>query len=140
MSDEKPVILLVEDDKILHNTAAEILQKEFMASSSFTGHSAMAYLKNHTPDAVLLDIRLPDIDGYGILEYIRSCERLNDTAVIMFTNFSELLDKNKADEMGADDYYVKVELDLQDLPKIIHTAINKRRGGQAGGLLGKIFS
>ena len=128
MTDEKPTLLLVEDEKILHEAAKEILLTEFNPTSAFDGNSAMAYLNKTIPDAVLLDLRLPGIGGFDILKYIRSEVRFNNTAVIIFTNFSELLDKNKADEMGADDYYVKVDLDIKDLPKIIQKALKKRQG------------
>lgn len=128
MSEEKPTILLVEDDKILHENAATILLKEFIPSSSFNGNAALAHLHRHTPDAILLDIRLPDKDGFEVLKYIRSDERFDQTTVIMFTNLSSKDDRGKAMNLGADLYCVKVDVDIYDLPKIIKNAIKKKRG------------
>ena len=127
MSDQQTV-LLVEDEQMLLEMAGAALQKEFSTVRAQNGHSAMSYLHSHTPDAVVLDIILPDINGFDILETIRKDEKYNKTAVIMFTNLSEDTDKKRAQDLGADDYHVKADIDITDLPKIIRKAIEKRQG------------
>lgn len=127
MADERFKVLMVEDDMVLRNIAGQYLSKLMDAECVLNGNSALAYTKNTVPDAVLIDIMLPDIDGFTLLETWRADERFNDTALIMFSNLSEQSDQKKALDMGADAYYVKADVDIATLPDIIEKHIKKRR-------------
>ncbi len=118
---------MVEDDLMLRNIADRVFTEKFNATSCEDAHSALSYMKQHTPDAVLLDIMLPDMSGIELLERWRGDETYANTAIIMFTNLSETKDRKKAMELGADGYYVKANIDVTDLPDLIVKHIKKRR-------------
>ena len=128
MTDEtRPVVLMVEDDLLLRNIADQVFKEKFDATSCEDAHSALSYMAKHTPDAILLDIMLPDMSGFELLERWRADPALNDVAIIMFTNLSDPKDRKKATELGSDGYYVKADLDVTDLPELITKHIKKRR-------------
>jgi pilus assembly protein CpaE len=72
-----------------------------------SGASALAWAATQQPDLVLLDLMMPDIDGYTVCRKLREDRRLRDVPVIMFTAKSEVRDKKEGFEAGANDYLVK---------------------------------
>ena len=76
----------------------------FQAVEAFTGQQAMDRLRETLPDLVLLDVMLPDIDGFEVLRLIRES---NDVPVIMLTAKGEEDDRVQGLELGADDYVTK---------------------------------
>jgi DNA-binding response OmpR family regulator len=124
---ERPVLLMVEDDLILRNIADHVFATTFDATSTADARSALSYTKQRVPDVILIDIMLPDMSGFDLLKQWRADERFKDTAMIMFTNLSSDEDKKKAKDLGADGYYVKVDIEITDLPAIILKHIKKRR-------------
>ena len=120
-------VLMVEDDLVLRNVAGKYLSQKFNAVCVMNGHSARAETAKQVPDAILIDIMLPDIDGFQLLEGWRKDTKFDNTAMIMFTNLSETFDRTKAEELGADAYYIKADVDVAELPTIIEKHIKKRR-------------
>lgn len=128
MNDEKrPIVLMVEDDLLLRDIVDRVFKTEFDATSCEDAHAALSYMTTHHPDAILLDIMLPDMSGFKLLERWRGDESLNDVAIIMFTNLSDPLDRKKAMDLGADGYYIKANLEVTDLPDLTRKHIKKRR-------------
>lgn len=128
MTDEtRPIVLMVEDDMLLRDIADRVFKTEFDATSCEDARSALSYMTTHHPDAILLDIMLPDISGFELLERWRTDQSLNDIAIVMFTNLSDSSDRKKAMDLGADGYYIKANLDVTDLPDLIRKHIKKRR-------------
>ena len=70
---------------------------------------------------------LPDMSGFDLLEGWRKEERFDETAMVMFTNLSDSVQRKQASELGADGYYVKADVDINDLPHIIEKHIDKKR-------------
>ncbi|MDD3088863.1 MAG: response regulator transcription factor [Candidatus Omnitrophica bacterium] len=106
MSKEK--ILLVEDDKNLSKLVRYNLEKSgFTVFAAETGEKALEYLKKTVPDAVILDIMLPEIDGFEVCRRIRQTEGTSGVPVIMLTAKGEEIDRVLGLELGADDYVVK---------------------------------
>lgn len=98
-------ILIIDDDKELTELLGEFLSGHKYKTTVF--HSpidGLKYLKTSTPDMVLLDIMMPDMDGFQVLRKIR--ETL-DLPVIMLTAKGEVSDKVVGLELGADDYLAK---------------------------------
>ncbi|MGM0482606.1 MAG: response regulator [Patescibacteria group bacterium] len=101
-------ILWVEDDNFLGSVISRRLKKEEAeVIHTNTGAKALEALNESTPDLVLLDVLLPDKDGFEVLEFIKSDERLKDVPVIMFSNLSQEENIEKSKDMGALDFYVK---------------------------------
>jgi two-component system, OmpR family, response regulator RegX3 len=95
-------VLIVEDEDAIAEPLAKGLEREgFEVERVSTGEAALAAPE---PDVVLLDIRLPDIDGYAVCRELRS---RSDAPIIMVTAKGEEIDRVLGLELGADDYIVK---------------------------------
>ena len=100
---DKKRILVVEDEYSINDGLTFALRKEgYEVRSAFNGKEALELVENFKPDLVLLDLMLPDMDGFDICKEISK-----NTYVIMLTARGEIFDKIVGLELGADDYIVK---------------------------------
>jgi DNA-binding response OmpR family regulator len=99
-------ILIVDDERTIVQIIEQRLRRDgFDVLSARTGAEALAALREHEPAAVLLDVGLPDIDGFEVLRRLRA-ENAN-LPVIILTARGEEIDRVVGLELGADDYVVK---------------------------------
>ena len=98
-------ILLVEDEKVLSYTIADSLKDEYEVDQAFDGLEAEFAAKQDIYDVIILDLMLPEKDGYQVLESIRKDGIL--TPVLILTAKDSLNDKLKGFQSGADDYLTK---------------------------------
>ena len=104
----KNSILIVDDDLILLKTAEEILSSIYTVSVAKSGKQAITLLKKGVvPDLILLDIAMPEMDGYTTLEKKKSIPNCQDIPVIFLTGFAESDYEVKGLKAGATDYIVK---------------------------------
>jgi DNA-binding response OmpR family regulator len=111
MTTSKKKILVVEDDPMINSmykTKFKVAGFEvFTADNGVTG---LELVKKEKPDIVMLDVMLPQLDGFSVLEQIKKDETTKDIPVIMLTNLGTDEDKAKGARMGALDYLVKASL------------------------------
>lgn len=101
----KKKITVIDDDIKLLNLLDEYLEKNGFACSLFESPiEALKYLKSNQPDLIILDIMLPEIDGFEVCKRIRQTQ---ETPVIMLTARGDVMDKIIGLELGADDYLAK---------------------------------
>jgi two-component system copper resistance phosphate regulon response regulator CusR len=99
-------ILIVEDNIALNNSLKEILELNgHIVDGAFDGNEALNFIENSTYDVIIVDIMLPDIDGFALTKMLR--EKGVKTPIIMLTAKDQLKDKIKGLELGADDYITK---------------------------------
>ena len=104
----KQQILVVDDDKEIARLLRGYLEKAgFGVLVAYDGGTAVHILRREKPDLVLLDLMLPDMDGYDITRLLRSDATLQTIPVIMLTARVEDSDKIVGLELGADDYVTK---------------------------------
>ncbi len=102
---EKQRILIVDDDENIAELISLYLIKEcYEAEIALTGHDALQLVKTFNPHLILLDIMLPDIDGYEVCTEIRKTKQ---TPIIMLSAKGEVFDKVLGLKLGADDYIIK---------------------------------
>ncbi len=102
---DKQRILIVDDDENIAELISLYLIKEcFSTEIAYNGRDALELVKSYDPDLILLDIMLPDIDGYDVCTEIRKTKL---TPVIMLSAKGEVFDKVLGLKLGADDYMVK---------------------------------
>lgn len=100
-----PYILAVDDEEYVLQVIKRTLEPEgYVVTTAADGSSALASLFEHQPDLVLLDIKLPDTNGYQVLERIRE---MSDVPVIMLTAVLEVASIQQSLDLGADDYIRK---------------------------------
>ena len=101
-------IAVIEDNQINIDLIRYQLEVEgFEVFIEKTGKAGMNMIKNQEPDLVLLDVGLPDIDGFELCENLRSNEITKDYPIIMLTARAEDSDRIEALKLGADDYITK---------------------------------
>ena len=101
-------ILVVDDDKeVLRLMRAYLEDSGFEVLAAYDGESALHILRRERPDLVLLDLMLPDRDGWDVTRTIRADAGLKNTPIIMLTARVDDTDKIVGLEMGADDYVTK---------------------------------
>ncbi|HXF83857.1 MAG TPA: response regulator [Anaerolineales bacterium] len=125
MADAKPKILIVEDDLDI----AEMLNAYFRVQGYdvFTvnwGEDGVRAGQTIQPDLVILDIRLPDIDGYEVARRLRGDRRTREIPIIFLTEKRERVDKLMGFEVGADDYITK-PFDVQELRLRVRNALKR---------------
>lgn len=102
---EKQRILIVDDDENIAELISLYLIKEcFSTEIAYNGQDALKLASTYNPHLILLDIMLPDIDGYEICTEIR---RTRQTPIIMLSAKGEVFDKVLGLKLGADDYIIK---------------------------------
>jgi DNA-binding response OmpR family regulator len=130
--DKRLSLIIVEDDVFLK----EILSINFSSKHSLRfaskGEEGLRFLAEKKPDAILLDIALPGIDGFTVLERIRSDVKYDDVAVIMLTNFGQENDRARALSAGADGYLVKANTDINGIMRQVQTMIDTKLQKKSG--------
>ncbi len=103
--------LIIEDDKILSNNICESLKHKFDMTQAFDGEEGLHRLFRENFDVVILDVMMPKLNGYEVLEQLRAAG--NATPVLMLTALGQSSDQVKALRTGADDYLSKpFDLDI----------------------------
>jgi len=109
-------ILLVEDEQFLANLLKIRLEKEgFIISHAKDGQEAAEIIKKSKFDLVLLDIILPKISGFEILEMIRADSQLSGVPVIIISNLGQENDISRGQSLGAVEYIVKAKVSIDEL-------------------------
>ncbi len=79
-------ILIVDDDPITTKLLYESLSREgFCLATAKDGLDAMVYLKHQKPDLMILDIMMPELNGYEVCQYVKLNERLKSLPILLFT-------------------------------------------------------
>lgn len=122
-----PRVLVVDDDRRLVPLLERGLRYEgFDVACAYSGTEALDYLRQHAPSLVLLDIGMPEGDGFTVLRELR---RHSDVPVVMLTARDEVADKVGALDLGADDYVAKPFAFDELLARV--RAVLRRRGAEA---------
>lgn len=127
-SGEKPTVLVVDDDPALRGLCSAALEGEFQVLLAENGQQAVRMVFQHHPDAVLLDVTMPVMDGWEACRRIRD---MTDVPIIMLTAHGTDLDVVRGLDSGADDYVTKPFRPLQLAARI--RAVLRRQSRVATG-------
>ncbi|MEW6060753.1 MAG: response regulator [Bacteroidota bacterium] len=115
-------LLVVDDEDALRNVLSSELQSEgYSVMSAADGDEAIATLQQKSFDLVLLDIKMPRVDGFEVLKFIK--EKYPKTKVIMLTGFADLKNAIESKKLGAEDFVSK-PYDLVDLLTTIERVLS----------------
>src|SRR5579871_3474650 len=105
---KKGTILILEDQRGFRRIYRDVLEQDgYEVLEAADGEEGWETILNQKPSLVLLDLGLPVVDGFQVLEKIRRSEQTKDIPVIIFSVLGEPREVKKAMEMGANDYTVK---------------------------------
>lgn len=120
----KPYIVIAEDDKAYGRVYANKLESEgYEVTLVDRGDQVLAALKQRRPDLLLLDLIMPGLDGFGVLEQLRGTDGLKDLRVIVASNLSQDIDKDKVAKYNVFDYYVKSDISITEMIERIRRAL-----------------
>jgi DNA-binding response OmpR family regulator len=119
-------ILIVEDDDFLRSLAVTKLTAEgFAMEVAASGDEGLNKALTTPPDLMILDLMLPQVSGFEILEKVRANEATKKLKVIVFSNLGEEADIKKCLDMGVSEYLVKANFTLDELAEKIKTVLGK---------------
>lgn len=123
----KGTVLIVEDDSFLRKLLVEKLKREgFLPKEAAGGKEALESMTREIPMVVLLDLVMPGVDGFQVLQEIRKNERTKNIPVIVLSNLGEQEHIDRAKSLGADDYLVKAHFILDEIVTKVSELIAKR--------------
>lgn len=116
MNEQKKKILLVEDDIALSAVYRSRLEIEgFDVREANNGEDALSATVEYRPDLILLDVMMPKISGFDVLDILRNTPETANVRIIMLTALSQPKDKERAESLGVDDYLVKSQVVIGDV-------------------------
>jgi DNA-binding NtrC family response regulator len=125
MPDSIPVVLVADDEEDIRKILTHLLEKEgIRVITASDGHKAIRKIHLETPDAVILDVRMPGLDGMVVLKKIK--ETHGDLPVVLITAYAEIHQAVEAMKEGAQDYLVK-PFENDEVLRISRHALSKAR-------------
>ena len=114
-------ILIIEDEKVLINLLQKKLTQEgYEISIALDGEEGLLEMKERKPDLILLDIIMPEMGGFEVMEEIAKDKELKKIPIIIVSNSGQPVELERAKELGVKDWLIKTEFDPQEvLDKVI---------------------
>lgn len=113
-------ILLVEDDINLRDIySARFGAESYEVITASDGEEALATAVREKPDLIILDVMMPKISGFDVLDILRSTPETKNTKIIMMTALSQEEDKQRGETLGANKFLIKSQVTLED---VVNTA------------------
>jgi len=117
-------IIFIEDEPALQKILKETLSKAgFEVIQAMDGKTGLDLVKSEKPNLVLLDLILPKMDGFEVLEKIKTDPEIKEIPVIVLTNLESINDVEKALGLGANTYLVKENYSLEEVVEKIKKAL-----------------
>ena len=118
-------ILVVDDDRAINELIKVNLELAgYLVVQAYDGIEGFAVAKQELPSLIILDVMMPDVDGYTVAQRVRLNPELKNTPILMLTALSQLNDKVRGFDIGVDDYLVK-PFEMEEL-KVRVRALLKR--------------
>jgi len=119
-------ILIVEDERVLNEAYELVLKKEgYDVSVAFNGEEALAQVKKARFHLILLDLRMPKVDGVEFLKRANPVKNFPATKIIVFSNYDDQKEVNEAIKHGATRYILKAWSSPSELIKIVRESLDE---------------
>ena len=126
MNSEKKKILIIEDDVTISLMYKVKFEADgFIVLTADNGASGVEMAKEEKPDLILLDVILPQLDGFSVLEEIKRSAGTKNIPVVVLTSLGTAEDQEKGIKMGAVDYIIKASLTPAELSEKVSSILNK---------------
>jgi len=127
--DRRKILVVDDEERMVRFIRMNLEHDGFLVSEAFNGKQAISRMRDVTPDLILLDIMMPDVDGFDVLETLRE---ISNVPVIMLTAKGEEDDRVRGLELGADDYVTKPFSPRELVSRI--KAVLRRTEGATGSM------
>jgi len=111
---DKKKVLIVDDEMYIRQLVNNALGRDYTVLEASDGEEAIYIIRTQKPDLILMDVLMPNLDGYTACYEIKKDEATRAIPVVMLTGIGHELNKKLAQKMGADGYITK-PFNLQDL-------------------------
>jgi len=101
-------IALIDDEKVILDLYSRVLSQEFEVLTAINGEEGLELIEKEKPSLILVDIRMPRMDGLAMIEEMKK-KKLFDVPVLIMTNFSDDEKVARAIELGAKEYILKAK-------------------------------
>ncbi len=124
----KKHILIVDDDPLIARMYEHKMQIDgYEVDVAFNGEEALAAVRKHKPDIILLDVMMPKMNGAETLKILKEDKETKHIPILMLTNLGDKAsDAEKAKVLGALDYLIKSEISLKELSERIKKEIEEK--------------
>lgn len=118
--DKDLTVMIIEDEMVLNDAYAQVLTSAgIKLMRAYNGQEALDLLQDDTPDIILLDLRMPVMDGISFLKKIDPKATMPDTKIIVFSNYDDQKEIDEAFSLGAMHYMLKAWATPDELIKLI---------------------
>ena len=107
MNGAKKLIILVDDNPANLQIGKNVLSEKYAIATSPSAAKLFKLLENNQPALILLDIDMPEMDGYSAIEILKSTQKTKDIPVIFLTGMTDSCNEEKGRMLGAVDYIIK---------------------------------
>jgi len=109
-------ILIIEDEELMINLLERKLAQEgYKVETARDGEEGLGKMRKEKPDLILLDIVMPKMGGFEVMEEMQKDNELKDIPIIVISNSGQPVELDKAKELGARDWLIKTEFDPQEV-------------------------
>ena len=122
MSEKRKVLVVDDEDALRTVLSGELTSEGYDVGTAADGDDAISTLQNQTFDLVLLDIKMPRMNGFEVLKFVK--EKHPETKVVMLTGFADLKNAIESKKLGAEDFVSK-PYDLVDLLTTIERVLSE---------------
>ena len=120
MASKQKTILVVDDDKLIGPMQKYALKNAgYNVVLAVDGKDAWHKIQEHHPDLMLLDIAMPNVNGFELLKLLRDDQTAKDTIIIICSNLKREKEMQKCLDLGAKDYKIKAEWKVADMVREI---------------------
>ena len=120
-------ILVIDDDVAINELIKVNLELNgYNVLQAYDGTTGFAIVKQELPDLIILDVMMPEVDGYTVAQRIRQNPTTEETPILMLTALSQLNDKVKGFNIGVDDYLVK-PFEMEELQVRVKALLKRSR-------------
>lgn len=121
-------VLVVEDEVALNKAYVTILESEHIkVDTCFNGEEALQKISEHKPNIILLDLRMPKMNGIEFLEQFSKTDTAKDTQIIIFSNYDEQKEIDAAFSLGATRYMLKAWTSPKELVRLINETVEEAK-------------
>jgi DNA-binding response OmpR family regulator len=116
MSENQKKVLVIEDEEIIRGILQKKIENEgYQVDIAVDGEDGISKIREIMPDIVILDIVMPRMDGFAVLEEMKKDENIANIPVIIVSNSGQPVEIDKVKEYGVKDWIVKTEFDPQEV-------------------------
>ena len=119
-------IIIAEDDTVLRDLyLRKFKTDQYDIRTAANGQEALDFIAQDPPNLILLDINMPVLDGFGVLEKMPREKR--NFPIVMLTNFDDQANRDRGHALGVDDYFVKKDMTIKSLLDMVERLLGAQK-------------